>query len=124
MEAKATRSYGGCRFLLCLLSTLLATVVLSRYRQSLALLWIPWAAYFSVSLWKWVEKRQIVRVAVAVLFLAAGWWLCLEPLALRPRQTYFRSTEYRLAAVIFEKHGRPDKARESLELLKKRRASE
>jgi hypothetical protein len=63
-------------------------------------------------------------VAVAAVALLAGWWFCLHPHPFfRPRSMYYRSTEYRLAAVIYEKRGLPGKARESLELFQKRRAA-
>jgi 4-amino-4-deoxy-L-arabinose transferase-like glycosyltransferase len=107
-------------FLFCLLANLLLTTVLSRYRQSLALLWIPWAGYFLSILFKAYLQKSHFKLAAACLFLLAGWWTCLKPLAIRPPKTYHRSTEYRLAAVIYEKRGRPDKARESLEKLRKK----
>jgi len=108
-------------FLACLLAGLLLTTVLSRYRQTLALLWIPWAAWFLVACWDAWRNKSFAKFALGVLPLLLGWWFCLQPHSyFRAPHTYARSTEYRLAAVIYEKRGQPEKARESLELLRER----
>jgi len=108
-------------FLLCLFAGLVFTTVLSRYRQSLAILWIPWAGWFLVACWDAFARKAFLRFSAAGAFLLLGWWFCLQPHPFfRPPQAYYRSTEYRLAAVIYEKRGRPDKVRESLEQLRQR----
>jgi hypothetical protein len=62
-----------------------------------------------------------VKFSIGALFLIFGWWFCLQPHSyFRPPHTYHRPTEYRLAAVIYEKRGKPEKVRESLELLRRR----
>ena len=107
-------------FLACLLAGLFFTTVLSRYRQSLALFWIPWAAWFLFACWDAFQNKSFVKFSAGALFVIFGWWFCLQPHSFfRPPQAYPRATEYRLAAVIYEKRGRPDKVRESLELLRK-----
>jgi len=108
-------------FFACLLGSLLFTTVLSRYRQSLAILWIPWAAWFLVACWDALQRKSFLKFSAAALFLLLGWWFCLQPHPyFRPEHAYYRSTEYRLAAVIYEKRGRPDKAQESLDKLRQR----
>lgn len=101
------------------LLTVLLSVPLSRYRQPLALWWIPWAACFVVALvgcW----KAQPRRAAVLAASVAVGWLLCLGPLARQPRSAYERPHEYRLAAQIYLQLGQPEKADEMETLLRKR----
>lgn len=107
-------------FLLCTLAALLSTTVLSRYRQSLALFWIPWAGYLFAACQDWKARHRHFALALTGLALLIGWWLCWSPFSVRPRQTYARSVEYRLAAVIYEKRGEPQKASDSMNLFKKR----
>lgn len=101
------------------LLTVLLSVPLSRYRQPLALWWIPWSACFAVALfesWK-VRPRRATVLAASV---TVGWLLCLGPLARHPKSAYDRPTEYRLAAQIYLQLGQPEKADEMETLLRKR----
>ena len=108
-------------FLACLLAGILFTTVLSRYRQSLALLWIPWAGWFLVACQDALQNKSFLKFSLAAAFLLLGWRFCLQPHpCFRPAQAYHRSTEYRLAAVIYEKRGQPEKARESLDRLREK----
>lgn len=108
-------------FLACLLAGLFFTTVLSRYRQSLALLWIPWAGWFLITAWDAFRNQALLKFSLAASFLLLGWWFCLQPHPyFRPVETYNRSTEYRLAAIIYEKRGQPDKAREALDRLREK----
>jgi len=92
-------------FLPVLLAGILVGTPISRYRQTLALLLIPWAAYFLSYFWGLLQRRDF-RVAGgwgAILLL--GWGLVLGPLARQPRQQYERPAEYVLAARICQQLG-------------------
>jgi hypothetical protein len=108
-------------FLACLLASLLMTTVLSRYRQSLAILWIPWAGWFLVCCREALHRKSHVKLSIAAALMLVGWWFCLQPHSyFRPPHTYHRPTEYRLAAVIHEKRGQSEEARKSLERLREK----
>ncbi len=102
-------------FGITLLAGFLINPALSRFRQSLVLLWIPWAGYFTAWVWNAFQEKCRFRLTIAILFLFTGWWLCLGPLAIHPRNAYYRPMEYRLAAFIYEKNGQKGKAKEILE---------
>jgi len=89
--------------------TVMLSLPLSRYRQPLALYWIPWAACFFAALAQaWAKQPR--RAVVMATSLVAGWLLCLGPLARHPRSAYERPYEYEMAAQIYLELGRPEKA--------------
>ncbi len=101
--------------LLPLLAGVLIGLPLSRYRQSLVILWIPWAAWFLVVLARrFSQNRRTACLMVA--FLLLGWTSCLTVLSVVPRSKYERTAEYTLAIPIYVHLGQPDKARELLQL--------
>jgi hypothetical protein len=117
------RQLGLWLLLISLFAGILLTTVLSRYRQSLAILWIPWAAYFLINTWQGMRNGAHKKVAIALACLIFGWWLCLKPFAVRPKNQYVRSVEYQLSAMTYQKKGQPEKAKEILEKYKKRMAN-
>jgi 4-amino-4-deoxy-L-arabinose transferase-like glycosyltransferase len=105
----------GHLWLWLLLPTLVAGVILgvalSRYRQILSILWIPWAAYFLFHIWALVKSHPR-RAVVYSMACFAGWLLVLGPLARVPRSSYEREAEYILAEHIYETMQRPKEAAE------------
>lgn len=107
-------------FLISLFAGIVLTTVLSRYRQSLAILWIPWAAYFLIQVWQGIQNGSYKKSMIAIGSLIIGWWFCLHPFSVRPKNQYVRSVEYQLAAMIYQKKGQPEKAKEISEKYQKR----
>ena len=101
------------------LASVLVSLPLSRYRQPLALWWIPWTAFFIVSIIRMaaIQPRQAGGLAAAVV---AGWILCLGPLARHPRSAYDRPAEYKMALRVYEKLGQEDKAEAMRTLLREK----
>jgi 4-amino-4-deoxy-L-arabinose transferase-like glycosyltransferase len=99
-----------------MLATVIVGVPLSRYRQFLMVLWIPWAACFFVQVIAYAREKQTRKVIFMSLFLLTGWTLSLGPLARCPRDLYERSAEYNIAAQIYQKFNQPDKARRMKEI--------
>jgi len=93
-------------FLAVMLPGLLVGVALSRYRQSLAVVLIPWAAYFFSCAADAIRRRALRVAAVQGVVLALGWLLVLGPLARQPWDKYERPAEYLLAAQIYRELGR------------------
>jgi hypothetical protein len=82
---------------------------LSRYRQSLALLWIPWAALFLVALWShFPRNRRAFGTMLAALVL--GWAACLTVFARMPKSEYERPGEYRMIILFYERAGQTEQA--------------
>jgi 4-amino-4-deoxy-L-arabinose transferase-like glycosyltransferase len=103
-----------------LLPTLIAGVILgvalSRYRQILAVVWIPWAGYFLYHVW-FYAKENTKRAAWMAGACVAGWLLVLGPLARVPRETYERDAEYSMAAQVYDAIRQPEKAAEMRAIL-------
>lgn len=92
-----------------LLAGVLIGAPLSRYRQSLALLWLPWAAVFLVTLWKhFSQNRRTAWVLLSALIL--GWAACLTVFNRTPRSEYERPGEYRMIILFYERAGQTEKA--------------
>jgi 4-amino-4-deoxy-L-arabinose transferase-like glycosyltransferase len=92
-----------------LLAGVLIGTPLSRYRQSLALLWIPWAAIFLVALWKnFRQDRRTFWVMAGALVL--GWSACLTVFDRTPRSEYERPGEYRMMIQFYERAGQAEPA--------------
>ncbi|MBV9463087.1 MAG: glycosyltransferase family 39 protein [Verrucomicrobiae bacterium] len=94
--------------------------ILSRYRQALAVLWIPWAASFLLVLFDAARANQKKRLGWGAALTILGWLLCLGPLRVRNPDSYFRATEYRLAAKIYDLRGDRARATQVLENLYKK----
>jgi 4-amino-4-deoxy-L-arabinose transferase-like glycosyltransferase len=103
-----------------LLPTLIAGVILgvalSRYRQILAVLWIPWAGYFLFQIWLQARENWR-RAAMLVGACVAGWLMVLGPLSRVPREYYERRAEYFIAAKIYDSMQQPEKAAEMRAIL-------
>jgi hypothetical protein len=104
------------------LASVLVSLPLSRYRQPLALWWIPWAAYFLVAVARMASSRprQAGGLAAAVV---AGWLVCLGPLARHPKSAYDRPQEYKVALRVYEQLGQQEKAEAMRVFLHERFAS-
>jgi hypothetical protein len=102
-----------------LMANLLIGQPLSRYRQFLMVLWIPWAAYFLVEMIKAVRCERRLAGLMGGL-LVAGWAACLGPLAKVPPKAYDRPAEYLLAADIYEKLGDAERANEMREIVREK----
>jgi hypothetical protein len=109
-----------CICLPVFLFSLFVGVPLSRYRQSLAVFFIPLAAYFLAFLRALVDRREFHKAASSVAALLAGWALILGPLSRQPRALYERSTEYLLSAQIFHELGKEQKAQAMLAFVRDR----
>jgi len=107
-------------FLPVFLISLLIGTPLSRYRQSLVVFLIPWAAYFLVFLAGLIRERKF-RYAISCGFvLLAGWGLILGPLARQPRNQYERPQEYMWSAIIFYQHGEQQKGNAMIALIRQK----
>jgi hypothetical protein len=95
---------------------------LSRYRQTLALFWIPWAAIFLISISN--QMLHAPRAAFAMAFsLLAGWGLCLGPFARVPKSQYERPLEYQLARLAYLRSGQVEKAKQMEALIRQKFAT-
>jgi hypothetical protein len=93
---------------------------ISRYRQSLTIFLIPWAAYFAVSLGAWIGRREFHKAAYYGAALLVAWALVLGPLSRQPSERYERPAEYLVSAEIFHRLGEEQKAQEMLGLVRQR----
>lgn len=117
-------------FLPILLAGVLLGLPLSRYRQSLMILWIPWAAYVLVELIRPVLHASgdgnqpkgafAFQWLALALSIVAGWLLCLGPLARVPSTSHDRPNEYLMSVHIYQKLGQMDKAHHMAELIRKK----
>jgi 4-amino-4-deoxy-L-arabinose transferase-like glycosyltransferase len=92
-------------FLLAFTASLLVGIPVSRYRQSLMIFFIPWAACYLVFLGGLIRRRQFWPACGGLLILLLGWLLEQGPLARQPRSLYERPTEYFIAAQIYQQLG-------------------
>jgi 4-amino-4-deoxy-L-arabinose transferase-like glycosyltransferase len=102
-----------------LLAGVLIGTPLSRYRQSLALLWIPWAAVFLVALGKnFRQNRQAFWVMLSALI--AGWAACVTVFNRTPQSEYERPGEYLTMIQFYVDQGRPDEAEKMRRLFREK----
>lgn len=106
--------------LFCLSASFALAPIVSRFRQTFMIVWIPLAANLFVTAWEWMIQGKWRQVLLTGLFLAGGWGLCLGPLSLQPRRDYYRPNEYRMASQICEEQGRTGEAQAFLDLLQRR----
>jgi hypothetical protein len=117
--AKDRRHFWLWLLLVPLLAGVMIGTPLSRYRQSLVILWIPWAAYFLVTWWKSLnENRHQAWTMAFIVFL--GWISCVTVFARFPRNLYERPWEYSYSVTVYQNMGQPDKAEEMRQLLNKK----
>lgn len=87
-----------------LVAGLLIGMPMSRYRQILAVIFIPSATYFFW--WLVFAIKQAPRQAMLGGAMAlAGWVLCLGVFSRVPKEDYERPFDYLLAADIYERNG-------------------
>jgi 4-amino-4-deoxy-L-arabinose transferase-like glycosyltransferase len=104
-------------FLLAFLASLFVGVPVSRYRQSLMIFFIPWAACFLAFLGGLIRHREFRKAGCYALALLLGWLLVQGPLAQHPRSNYERPNEYFLAAYIYQQLGDERKVSEMQTLI-------
>jgi 4-amino-4-deoxy-L-arabinose transferase-like glycosyltransferase len=90
------------------LAGVLVGVPVSRYRQALAVFWIPWAC--CLFLWVFQERAHPKKVAAVCAALLAGWALCLGPFSRQPKAAYERPAEFQLSAFIYDQLGLTNEA--------------
>jgi 4-amino-4-deoxy-L-arabinose transferase-like glycosyltransferase len=95
-------------YLPVVLASIVVAPPLSRYRQSLAIVFIPWAAYFLSYLFSLIRERRALLAGCWGIALLLGWCLVLGPLARQARQRYERPAEYLITAEIYQKLGNED----------------
>ena len=105
----------GRQLRMALLAGVLIGTPVSRYRQSLMILWIPWAAYFLVTLWRLFSTNRRLAWTFAVAAVL-GWTACTTVLARVPKAQYERPAEYLIAISLYENSGQTDKAAAMKEL--------
>jgi 4-amino-4-deoxy-L-arabinose transferase-like glycosyltransferase len=93
-------------FLPVILASVLFSTPVSRYRQSLVIFFVPWAAYFSSYFVGLIQQREMRAASRWGIGLLLGWLLVLGPLARQPRKRYERPAEYLLTAAIYQQLGR------------------
>lgn len=103
----------------CLLSLLIGTAV-SRYRQTLMIFLIPWAACFLLFVWQLIRGGKYRPALYAVLAVCLGWALELGPLSRQPRDQYERPSEYVACIGVFHFMGDPQKARAMADFVRHR----
>src|SRR6185436_19245562 len=97
-----------------LLAGVLVGLPLSRYRQVLMILWIPWAAYLITELvFPIVPMRPRAQIILGGL-LIGGWLVCTGPMAQHPK--YDRPTEYLWSYYIYRELGETNKMQQATEL--------
>lgn len=104
-----------------LLGAIVVALPLSRYRQALAVLWIPWAVYFAFCLLQYARQRNTIRVAVLAVCLVSGWSLSLGPLSRCSAEELDRSLEYALAEGIYQKANQVEEAESMRRILREKR---
>jgi 4-amino-4-deoxy-L-arabinose transferase-like glycosyltransferase len=101
-----------------LVGVLIGTPI-SRYRQSLMILWIPWAAYFLITTWRaFYQNRRLAWTLVIAVVL--GWAACLTVFARVPKTQYERPWEYLIAISVYRDEGQTDKAEAMKQLFREK----
>lgn len=91
-----------------MLAGVLVGVPVSRYRQTLAVFWIPWAS--CLLLWLFQERKDLRKVGAVSASLLVGWALCLGPFSRQPAAAYERPAEFQLSAFIYDQLGLTNEA--------------
>lgn len=86
-----------------LASNVLINIPVSRYRQTLMVLWIPWAVYAFTLLAAQVRSKQWRSAATVLGPMVVLWALCLGPLAQLPPRLADRPAEYQMAIEIYDR---------------------
>jgi FtsH-binding integral membrane protein len=119
LKLKDGRHFWLWVFLLPLLAGVLIGLPLSRYRQGLAVLWLPWAAVFLCALGNnWFHNRRAFWLMISALIM--GWVACLTVFARTPRSRYERPMEYHLMISAYEQEGQTDQAEKWKQLFRKK----
>lgn len=100
--------------------SLFVGVPLSRYRQSLAVLFIPLAAYLLASLNEWLRRRDFRKAIFCGAAIVVAWILVLGPLSRQPRALYERPAEYIVSANIYHQLGDEQRARAMIDFVRQR----
>jgi len=107
-------------FLPSLLCSVLFGIPLSRYRQSMMVVFIPLAAYSLVIFSGWIRRRDFRAASAYALSVLIGWGLMLGPLAREPRSQYERVQEYVFSAQIFHMLGQAQNEEAMLNLVRQK----
>lgn len=107
-------------FLPILLCSLLLGTPISRYRQSMMVVFIPLAGYFVATFSEWIRRRDFRAAAVYGLGVLMGWGLMLGPLARHPRSQYERVQEYIFSAQIFHMLGQSQNEQAMLSVVRQK----
>jgi len=107
-------------FLPVVVASVFIGVPTSRYRQSLMIFFIPFAACFVAWLWSRLREREYPKVAFAAAALLVGWGLVLGPFARQPRRQYERAAEYLMAGWVYQQLGDEQRSKEMLDLVRRR----
>ena len=119
LRARDRRHFWLWLLLVPLLAGVMIGTPLSRYRQSLVILWIPWAAFFLVTLWKtFNQNRRAASIMLVAVLL--GWTGCLTVFSMVPKSQYERPWEYSMAITVYERMGQADKAEEMKQLFRQK----
>lgn len=103
-----------------LVAAIAIAIPLSRYRQALALLWIPWTVYFAFCLAKHVQQREWPRVTILSLCVVTGWMLSLGPLSRCPPKFHDRPGEYAVSVDVYRKLNRLEESERMREVLRQK----
>ena len=102
-----------------LLAGVLIGTPMSRYRQSLGMFWIPWAALFLLTFWTNLRgNRRAALVMGSALVL--GWTSCLTVFNRTPKSEYERPGEYRMIILFYEQRGQLEQAEEMKQLFREK----
>jgi 4-amino-4-deoxy-L-arabinose transferase-like glycosyltransferase len=109
LRAKERRHFWLWLLFVPLLAGVLIGTPLSRYRQTLALLWLPWAAIYLVALWRNFNqnRRSFWDLLIALI---VGWAACLTVFNRTPKSEYERPGEYRMMIRFYERAGQLEQA--------------
>jgi len=119
LRLKDRRHFWLWLLFLPLLAGVLVGTPMSRYRQSLALFWIPWAAFFLVTLWTHFRgNRRAVLVMASALVM--GWTACLTVFNRTPKSEYERPGEYQTMILYYEQQGQADQAEKWKQLFREK----
>jgi 4-amino-4-deoxy-L-arabinose transferase-like glycosyltransferase len=99
-------------FLPPFLAAMMIGVPVSRYRQSLMIFLIPWAACFLALFVDLIRRREFRLAGVCAFALCLGWLLVLGPFAQQPRGHYYKPDTYIVAADLYRRLGDPQKSSE------------
>jgi len=119
LRLKDRRHFWLWLLFLPLLAGVLVGTPMSRYRQSLALFWIPWAALFLVTLWTHFPGNRRAGLVMASA-LVLGWTACLTVFNQTPKSEYERPGEYHTMVLYYEQQGQTDQAEKWKQLFREK----